>query len=113
MALKLLPLINRSHIKQVIMKKHETTSMQHPGEASMIEIMKQMNKKMQSMKMSADTDHEFAEMMITHHRAAVDMAQLELDSGNDDSLKKFAKKIIEVQNREIQELEQWLRQHGK
>jgi uncharacterized protein (DUF305 family) len=112
MALKLLPLVNKPGTsKQVIMKKHET--MQHPGEASMIEIMKQMNKKMETMKMSAGTDHEFAEMMITHHQAAVDMAQLELDSGHDDSLKKFAKKIIEVQNKEIQELEQWLRQHGK
>jgi uncharacterized protein (DUF305 family) len=100
-------------IKQVFMKKHETTAMHHHGEASMIKIMKQMNQKMDTMKMSGDKDHEFAEMMITHHQAAVDMAQLELDSGHDAHLKKMAKNIIEDQTREIEELEQWLKQHGK
>jgi uncharacterized protein (DUF305 family) len=89
------------------MKKHDT-AMQHHGESSMMDVMLQMNSKMESMNMRGDVDHDFAEMMIVHHQAAIDMAQQEIDSGNNATLKKFAKKIIEDQTREIKELKQWL-----
>jgi uncharacterized protein (DUF305 family) len=95
------------------MKKHEPTSMQHHDDTNMMDIMKEMNQKMGTMKMSGDTDHEFAEMMVTHHQAAVDMAQLELTTGNDATLKTMATKMIEDQSREINELKQWLQQHRK
>jgi uncharacterized protein (DUF305 family) len=89
------------------MKKHET-AMQHHGESSMMDIMHQMNSKMESMNMKGNMDHDFAEMMIVHHQAAIDMAQQEINSGHDITLKKFAKKIVEDQSREIKELQQWL-----
>lgn len=38
------------------------------------------------------------------------MAQQELDSGQDIILKKFAKKIIEDQSREIKELQRWMKE---
>jgi uncharacterized protein (DUF305 family) len=89
------------------MKKHET-AMQHHSESSMMDIMHQMTSKMESMNMNGNVDHDFAEMMIVHHQAAIDMAQQEMDSGNNATLKKFAKKIIEDQTREIKELQEWL-----
>jgi uncharacterized protein (DUF305 family) len=92
------------------MKKHETAT-QHHGESSMMDIMHQMSSKMGSMQMKGNVDHDFADMMIVHHQAAIDMAQQQIDSGHDITLKKFAKKIIEDQAREIRELEQWLKQH--
>jgi len=94
------------------MKKHET-AMQHPGESSMMNIMHQMSSRMESMNMKGDMDHDFAEMMIVHHQAAIDMAQQQVDSGQDITLKSFAKKIIEDQSGEIKELQQWLKEHAR
>jgi uncharacterized protein (DUF305 family) len=88
--------------------KKQDTAMQHHGESSMMSIMHQMNSKMEAMNMQGHVDHDFAEMMIVHHQAAIDMAQQEINSGNDATLKKFAKKIMEDQTREIKELQQWL-----
>lgn len=89
------------------MKKNET-AMHHHNESSMMDIMHRMNKKMESMNMKGNVDHDFADMMIVHHQAAIDMATQEIDSGQDPALKDFAKKIIEDQSREINELKQWL-----
>ncbi|MDF2188658.1 DUF305 domain-containing protein [Paraflavitalea sp. CAU 1676] len=91
------------------MKKHETAT-HHHGENSMMGIMQDMSNKMGSMQMKGDVDHDFADMMIVHHQAAIDMAQQQINSGHNDTLKKFARKIIEDQSREIRELEQWLKQ---
>ena len=91
------------------MKKHET-AMHHHGESTMMNIMHEMTSKMESINMKGNVDHDFAEMMIVHHQAAIDMAQQEIDAGNDNTLKKFAKKIIEDQSREIKELQQWLQE---
>jgi uncharacterized protein (DUF305 family) len=89
------------------MKKHET-AMPHQGDNSMMDIMHQMNSKIDAATMNGDVDHDFAEMMIVHHQAAIDMAKQELDSGKDATLKNLADKIIEDQTREINQLQQWL-----
>jgi uncharacterized protein (DUF305 family) len=93
------------------MKKHESTTMHHDGENSMMDIMTGMNKKMEEMQMKGNVDHEFAEMMIIHHQAAVDMAQLQLSSGNDPILRDLSEKIISDQTNEINHLQQWLQNH--
>jgi uncharacterized protein (DUF305 family) len=92
------------------MKKHET-AMPHHGESAMMDLMHQMNSKLEGMKMTGDIDHDFAEMMIVHHQAAIDMAIQELDAGKEAVLKNMATKIIEDQTREIKELQQWLNKH--
>ncbi len=73
-------------------------------------IMNQMSRKMGSTKMKGDVDHDFAEMMIIHHQAAIEMAQQEVDSGHDATLQKLAKKMIEDQTKEIKEMQQWLKE---
>lgn len=70
-----------------------------------------MMKNMESMKTTGDTDHDFAMMMKMHHQGAIDMAQIELKSGKDASLKAMATKIIEAQQKEIGQLDQWLAKH--
>lgn len=72
--------------------------------SSMMGTMKGMD----SMKMSGDTDRDFAMMMKMHHQGAIDMAQMELKSGKDPKMKEMAKRIIEAQNKEIKEFDQWL-----
>jgi uncharacterized protein (DUF305 family) len=72
-------------------------------------LMKDMNKKMDSMHMTGDPDHDFAEMMIVHHQAAIDMAEVERRSGNDPFMKNLADRIIKDQTKEIEEMKQWLK----
>ena len=68
-------------------------------------------KEMESMKPSGDTDHDFAMMMKMHHQGAIDMAQMELKSGKDAKLKAMAQRIIDAQQKEIKEFDNWLANH--
>ena len=70
--------------------------------------MKGMMKNMDSMKMTGDTDVDFATMMKMHHQGAIDMAQMELQNGKDAKMRSMAKRIIKDQQKEIKELDQWL-----
>ena len=78
------------------------------GGGDMHGSMKGMMKAMESMKTSGDTDRDFAMMMKMHHQGAIDMAQAELKSGKDPKMKEMAKRIIEAQQKEIKEFDQWL-----
>lgn len=78
------------------------------GDGDMRGSMMGMMKGMESMKMSGDTDRDFAMMMKMHHQGAIDMAQMELKSGKDPKMKEMAKRIIEAQKKEIKEFDQWL-----
>jgi uncharacterized protein (DUF305 family) len=50
---------------------------------------------------SGDVDTDFAQMMITHHQAAIEMAKLAPDRAEHDELKALAEAIISAQEREI------------
>ena len=63
---------------------------------------------MQKMKMSGDTDTDFAMMMKIHHQGAVDMAEMQLAHGKSPVMKAMAKKIIAAQKKEIAEFDRWL-----
>ena len=67
-----------------------------------------MMKNMESMKMTGDTDRDFAAMMKMHHQGAIDMAQMELKNGKDAKMRAMAKRIIDAQQKEIKEFDQWL-----
>ena len=50
---------------------------------------------------SGDVDMDFAQMMITHHQGAIEMAKLAEDRAEHDELKQLADDIVEAQEREI------------
>ena len=77
----------------------------------MSKAMAGMMKKMQEMPMTGDTDRDFATMMKAHHQGAIDMSQMELQSGKDSKMRAMAKRIIEAQKKEIKEFEGWLAKH--
>jgi uncharacterized protein (DUF305 family) len=79
-----------------------------PGGGDMRESMMGMMKSMESIKTSGDMDGDFATMMKVHHQGAIDMAQMELKSGKDAKMRAMAKRIIEAQQKEIKEFDQWL-----
>lgn len=55
-----------------------------------------------------NVDMAFAEGMIEHHQMAVDMANLVLKYGNNEEVKKLAENIVEVQKKEIEEMNSFL-----
>lgn len=78
---------------------------------SMMGAMDKMMKDMHQMQMTGNVDVDFAMMMVSHHQGAVDMAQVEIESGKDDALKQMAQKIIDEQKSEINELQTFLDSH--
>lgn len=62
---------------------------------------------MNNMKMTGNADKDFVMMMMPHHESAVTMAKDELKHGKHSGLKKMAKKMIEDQNKEIDEFKSW------
>ena len=71
----------------------------HNGD--MMAPMNNMMAKMKDMKMTGDFDYDFANMMISHHQAAIEMAQVELQKGTDAALKTMAQGMITAQQSEI------------
>ena len=74
---------------------------------SMMGDMERMHK----MKMTGDTDKDFAMMMKIHHQGAIDMAHMELAHGKSPAMKAMAKQIIAAQKKEIAQLDRWLATH--
>ncbi len=68
-------------------------------------VMNGMMDKMKGMQMTGDFDYDFAKMMIEHHHAAVDMAQIEISKGTDEKIKAMAQNIITKQTEEIKKLQ--------
>ena len=94
------------------MATHNTPSngMNHGGE--MKEMMKGMSEKMAGMAMTGNQDVDFAQMMRIHHQGAIDMAEMELKSGKDASMRKMAQDVIKAQKKEISLIDRYLAKNG-
>ncbi|MGB4398936.1 MAG: DUF305 domain-containing protein [Daejeonella sp.] len=82
-----------------------------PMNSGMQGAMDNMMTDMHQMTMTGNVDHDFAMMMKSHHQAAVEMAQVEIESGKDEELKAMAQKIIDAQKGEISKLQSFLDSH--
>jgi uncharacterized protein (DUF305 family) len=69
----------------------------------LMDSMHAMMNRMDTMPKTNDPDIDFVKMMIMHHQGAINMANVELEAGKNDSLKRTAQKIINEQQTEIQE----------
>ena len=90
-----------------------SSSLNEQFSAEMNSIMDEMDSKMKNMKMPADLDHAFATMMIDHHQAAIDLANLEIKHGKMEKVKAIAEKIVTDSEKDISELKTWLTSHDK
>jgi len=77
-------------------------------------LMESMNSMMDpAMKMTGDADKDFVAMMISHHKGAIDMAEVEADKGTDSEIRKMAEDLIKKQKNEIGEMDDWLSKNNK
>jgi len=72
-----------------------------PFATLMGEAMVSMDDAMKGAPMFGDPDHDFAAMMIPHHRGAIDMAKAELLYGRNPVLRRLAQEIVVTQTSEI------------
>lgn len=78
---------------------------------SLLQKMDKMSNEMDKLMMTKDPDHDFAMMMKTHHKGAIDMANYEISHGDDAKILGMAKKMKEMQTMEIAELDSFMEAH--
>jgi uncharacterized protein (DUF305 family) len=76
--------------------------------ASHMSMMKNMH-----VPFTGNPDIDFRAHMIPHHRGAVEMAKVALKHTKDPETKRMAQKIIDDQEKEITEMQDWLKKNGK
>jgi uncharacterized protein (DUF305 family) len=69
-------------------------------------MMGMMNADLEALKNAPDFDKAFIEQMIPHHKMAVMMAGMILDSDRPE-LRELAKSIVPTQSDEIEQMRQW------
>lgn len=62
---------------------------------------------------SGNPDADFVRGMIPHHQGAIDMAKVQLQHGKNAQIRKMAAKIIKDQEREIAQMQAWLKMNVK
>ena len=70
--------------------------------------MKRMDREMAAAPMNGNVDHDFAAMMVPHHRGAIEMAKAELSYGKDPVMRRLAEEILVDQQSEIDAMQLWL-----
>ena len=61
---------------------------------------------------TSDTDHQFANMMISHHEQGIRMSEIYLKHGKHEELKTMATNMMSKQNGEITKLKEWQTNHN-
>jgi uncharacterized protein (DUF305 family) len=91
---------------------HDMGESTEPSAAAYMEAMDRMHEAMGEMDYTGDADIDFAVGMIPHHQAAIDMARIVLEHGDDPEIAALAEEIIAAQEAEIAQLEAWLAEHA-
>ena len=66
-----------------------------------------MSMDMAALENAKPFDRAFIDMMVPHHQGAVRMAKAELANGKNPELKMIAQKIVDAQEKEIEEMSSW------
>jgi hypothetical protein len=74
--------------------------------------MQRMHSDMEEGVKHPDADQAFVRGMIAHHRAAIEMAQIQLQHGKDPQQRQLAQEIIKTQQHEVEKMTAWLKRNG-
>lgn len=107
------------HTDSAEMAHHSTDSMGHgtlmdttmTASHGLMTSMNTMMDKMAAVQITGDFDIDFANMMIEHHKGAIDMSNIELSNGTDSKMKSMAEDIITKQTDEIGMLQKAIANH--
>lgn len=91
---------------------HGAMDMKNTPANPFAEAEMRMHQRMMQAK-GANPDETWARKMIEHHRGAIETGNILLSRGSDQQLKAMARKSMAEQQKEIDELQNWLRTHGK
>ncbi|UUW72119.1 CopM family metallochaperone [Pseudomonas oryzihabitans] len=86
---------------------------QHQNHQDMQKSMEAMHQGMEEGLKAKDPDLAFAKGMLAHHEGAVDMARYQLQHGKDPEMRTLAEDIIQAQQKEIDQLNRWIKAHAK
>jgi uncharacterized protein (DUF305 family) len=101
---------------QADMQKMMADTMPKPGDAPSTKDFKQADMAMMHnmhVAYTGNPDVDFRTHMIPHHQGAIDMAKVALKHAKDPATKQMAQKIIDDQEKEIAEMQDWLKNNGK
>ncbi|GAA2226878.1 DUF305 domain-containing protein [Promicromonospora sukumoe] len=81
---------------------------EHDGHAGMDGMMSEADLEALGAAAGAEADRLFLEQMVAHHEGAVEMAQAEVESGEDAGAVEMAQTIVDTQAAEIETMEELL-----
>ena len=70
--------------------------------------MEKMDEQSHLQYINGNIDHDFSMLMISHHQSAIEMAELIIKYGRNESIQRIAREIREDQEIEITEFRKWL-----
>ena len=89
------------------------TASQSEATKAYMAAMERMNGPMMQGVQDSDPDVAFVKGMIPHHQGAIEMAKVALQHGKDEQTKKWANDIVREQQRDMAEMQEWLKKRGK
>lgn len=86
---------------------HAGHDMESQQANKMMDHMHENMQDMQQVKLTGNVDYDFAKLMAAHHKGAIAMAEEQVDKGKDTMLVNMARKNIEMNKKERNELEKY------
>jgi uncharacterized protein (DUF305 family) len=104
------------HMDPAAMQRMMQDMMPSPNDPASTKDFKAADMKMMhdmSVPYTGNPDVDFRTHMIPHHQGAVEMAKVALKHAKAPETKRMAQKIIDDQEKEIAEMQDWLKKNGK
>jgi uncharacterized protein (DUF305 family) len=84
-----------------------------PATKAYLDAADRMHAPMMEGVQATDPDVAFVRGMIPHHQAAIDMAKVVLQYGKNPQTRKLAEDVVKAQEREITEMQDWLKKNAR
>jgi uncharacterized protein (DUF305 family) len=83
------------------------------GWAALTAPIATMHAVMSSVQPSGHNDVDFADLMLVHHQAAIDMAKAELLFGTDPQMRRLALEVVTDQQSEMALMQLWVKRRSE